>query len=163
MNVACLFAALALTALAAGPRVQSSQPARPNYTGTWKANFAKSKLQIPAPENTLFVIEHREPHFKLSRTHAAGEYRDTWSIALTTDGKEVTREEANRTVRCRLTWEGNSLVFAARIRMPNGEVITDRVKYVMAADGKSFTAYESYRGRTARADNVWVLERQEQR
>jgi hypothetical protein len=163
MNVACLFATLALTALAAGPRVPPSQTAKPDYSGSWKANFAKSKLQIPAPESTLFVIEHREPRFKLSRTHTAGEYRDTWSIELTTDGKEVTREEANRTVRCRLTWEGNSLVFAARIRMRDGEEITDRVKCVMAADGKSFTVYESYRGRTAKADNLWVLERQEQR
>ncbi len=163
MNVAWLFATLALTALAAGPRVQPSQPAKPDYSGTWKANFAKSKLQIPAPESTLFVIEHREPHFKLSRTHTSREFSDTWGIELTTDGKEVTREEANRTLHCRLTWEGSSLAFAVRIRLRDGEEITDRVKYVMAADGKSFTAYESYRGRTAKADNVWVLERQEQR
>ena len=107
--------------------------------------------------------EHREPRFRLSRTHTSAGQSDTWGIELATDGKEVVREESNRTLHCRMTWEGNSLVFFVRIRAHDGEEITDRVKYVMASDGKSFTAYESYRGRTAKADNVWVLEKQEPR
>lgn len=136
--------------------------AKPNYTGTWRANFAKSKLEIQAPESTVFVIEHHEPHFRLSRTHTFQGKSDTWGIALTTDGKEVVREEENRRLHCRLEWEGNSLVFTVRIQMRDGEEVTDHVKYVMAADGKSFTAYESYRGQTSKADNVWVLEKQKQ-
>jgi hypothetical protein len=162
MNLAWLFVTFALAALAAHAP-QSAPPAKPDYSGTWKANFAKSKLQIQAPESTVFVIEHREPHFRLSRTHTSEGKSDTWSIDLTTDGKEVLREESNRTLHCRLTWEGRSLVFSVRMRMPDGEEITDRVKYLMAAHGKSFTAYESLRGGTAKADNVWVLEKQEQR
>jgi hypothetical protein len=72
----------------------------------------------------------------------------------------VVRDEPSRKLRCRMSWEGDALVFHVRILMPDGEEVTDRVKYVLAADRKSFTAYESMRGRTLRADNVWVLEKQ---
>lgn len=118
-------------------------------------------MQIPAPDSTVFVIEHREPHIRLTRTHVFAGQSDTWGIELTTDGKEFTREEPTRTLRGRLVWKGDALVFTVRIRSREGEEVTDRVKYVLAADRKSFTAYESYRGRTAHADNVWVLEKQD--
>lgn len=162
MDHASWLVTFALNALLIGG-LQSASETKPDYTGTWKANFAKSKLQIAAPESTVFVIEHREPRFRLSRTHTFQGKSDTWGIELTTDGKEVVREEPNRTLRCRLTWEGNSLVFSVQIRTRDGEELTDRVKYVLAADGRSFTAYESYRARASKADNVWVLEKQEPR
>ena len=134
---------------------------KPNFTGTWKFNAAKSKLQIAAPDSTVFVVEHREPRFHLTRTHVFNGQSDTWEIELTTDGKEVVREEPTRTLRCRMYWEGDALVFLVRIRKHDGEKVTDRVRYVLAADGKSIAAYESYRGRTQRADNVWILEKQD--
>ena len=147
-------------AMAAAVPMQRAKPRKPNFTGTWKANFAKSKLQMPAPESTIFVIEHNEPRLRLTRTHTFGGKSDTWGIELTTDGKEVVRREEARTIYCRLRWEGNALAFSARIVLPDGEA-RDRVKYVLAPDGKTFTAFEHYRTSTARADNVWVLEKQE--
>jgi hypothetical protein len=56
---------------------------KPDFTGTWKLNHGKSSLQIPAPESTIFVIEHSEPHFHLERTHVFGGNSDTLSIDLT--------------------------------------------------------------------------------
>ena len=150
-----------LTLLFAACQQQPPPPQKPDFTGTWKFNPQKSKLQIAAPDSTVFVVEHREPHFRLSRTHTFAGKSDTWGIELTTDGKEFTREEPQRTLRGRLVWEGDALVFTVHIWQRDGEELTDRVKYVLASDHKSFTAYESYRGRTAHADNVWVLEKQD--
>lgn len=59
---------------------------KPNFTGTWKFNPANSVLQIPAPDATVFVIDHREPVLRISRTHIVGEKQDTFSLDLTTDG-----------------------------------------------------------------------------
>src|SRR5262249_47325453 len=63
--------------------------AKPDFTGIWKFNRSRSSLQIPAPDSTTFVIEHREPRFHLSRTHVVGGHRDTLSLELTTDGALV--------------------------------------------------------------------------
>ena len=147
-------------ALPAAVSAQHAKPPKLNFTGTWKANFAKSKLQIRAPESTVFIIEHNEPRFRLSRTHVFQGQSDTWSIELTTDGKEVVRKEKERTLYCRMRWQGDALVFSVRIVLPDGEA-RDRVKYVLSPDGETFTAFEHYRSRTARVDNVWILEKQE--
>jgi hypothetical protein len=43
--------------------------AKPDFSGTWIFNPAKSKLEIDPPTKSIFVIEHRDPKFSLSRTH----------------------------------------------------------------------------------------------
>ncbi len=45
-----------------------------------------------APDSTLFVIDHREPVLRISRTHVVGARGDTFAIVLTTDGREVAVE-----------------------------------------------------------------------
>ena len=139
--------------------VASAAPPKPNFTGTWKVNFQKSVLEIPAPDSTLFVVEHSEPNFHLTRTHVAKGKSDTFSIHLTTDGKEVVRKEGDRTDYSLAYWEGNVLVFATRIVMGDKEA-TNLVRYAMAGDGQSFTAMERFRGPKLSYDNVWVLEKQ---
>lgn len=147
-----------LVAVLAVP-VISAAPPKPNFTGTWKVNFQKSVLEIPAPDSTLFVVEHNEPHFRLTRTHVVKDKSDTFSIDLTTDGKELVRREGNRTDYSRAYWEGNVLVFATRIVMGDREA-TNLVRYAMAKDGQSFTAMERFRGPKLSYDNVWVMEKQ---
>ena len=36
-------------------------PQKPNFSGTWKFNPAKSKLQIPPPDSGVFRIDSQEP------------------------------------------------------------------------------------------------------
>jgi len=131
---------------------------KPNFSGTWRANFAKSKLQIQQPESTVFTLDHREPVFILSRTHTFAGKSDTWGIELTTDGKEIVKREAGRTIRARLAWEGHSLVFDVKLDLPEGKG-HDKVKYSLSRDGKTFTAHESYRDPQHAYDNVWVFDR----
>jgi hypothetical protein len=134
-------------------------PPKPNFTGTWNVNFQKSVLEIPAPDTTIFVVEHNEPSFRLTRTHVAKGTSDTFSIDLTTDGKEVIRKDGNRTDYSRAYWEGDVLVFATRIVMGDKEA-TNLVRYAMAKDSQSFTAMERFRSPKLRYDNVWVMEPQ---
>ncbi len=133
-------------------------PTKPDFSGTWRANFAKSKLQIQQPESTVFVLDHREPRFILSRTHTFAGKSDTWGIELITDGKETVRKESGRALHVRLTWEGDSLVFDVELDLPEGKG-HDRVKYSISPDGKTFTAQESYRDPKTSYDNLWVFDR----
>jgi len=140
--------------------VVSSAPPKPNFTGTWKVNLQKSKLQIPPPESTLFVVEHEEPNFRLTRTHVFQGKSDTFTIQLATDGKEVVHKDDKRTIYSRAYWEGSVLAFDSRILVDGGEA-TNVVRYQMAKDGQSFTARERLRSPQRNYDNVWVMERQE--
>jgi len=71
-----------------GAALAAGGETRPDFSGTWKFNQAKSRLEIDPPTKTIFVIEHRDPKFSLTRTHTWGEESDTWSFDSTTDGKE---------------------------------------------------------------------------
>jgi len=131
---------------------------KPDFTGTWTFNAARSVLQIPAPDATIFVVDHREPAFRISRTHVVGETRDTFSLDLTTDGQPVSVERGDLQLRARAYWDGDTLVFDTSL-VRAGEEATNVVRYTLAADSNSFVADERFRSRSLNYDNVWLLDR----
>lgn len=131
---------------------------KPDFSGTWIFNPGKSALQIAAPDSTVFVIDHREPLFRLSRTHTAGDNSDTFSLDLTTDGKEVTLDHGPMRLRARAYWEEDTLVFDAKVNR-GGMECTNVVRYSLAADLGSFVAEERFRSSALSYDNTWVLEK----
>src|SRR5262249_61781139 len=92
-----------------------------DFTGTWKLNHEKSSLQIPAPESTIFVIKHSEPHFHLERTHVFGGNSDTLSIDLTTDGKAQARNHGGFKIHASLPWEREEHEFHSKIHPRRGQ------------------------------------------
>lgn len=150
----CLLSLLGLTGFAL-----AQQPQKPDFSGVWKFNPEKSKLQIPAPTSSTFVVDHKDPKFHLTRTHVYDGKPDTWSIDLTTDGKEVVQQEGDRTIRVRLYWEGNDLIFDSIIVLKDRQA-TNIVRYQLSPDGKTFIATESFRGPKLKYDNIWVFDRE---
>ena len=132
---------------------------KPNFTGTWKFNPGKSSLQIPAPDSTIFVVKHRESVFRLTRTHVVGDKSDTFTLDLTTDGKEVDVVQGDLHIRARASWEGETLVFDSRV-IRGEEEGNNIVRYKLADTLDSFVAEEQFRSKSLNYDNLWVLERQ---
>lgn len=66
-----------------------AQDAKPNFTGTWILDVARSDNQSPAPESVVHVIDHKEPTIKITTRvkYQAGDSTDT--LNLTTDGREI--------------------------------------------------------------------------
>jgi hypothetical protein len=137
----------------------TQQPQKPDFSGVWKFNPEKSKLQIRPPSSSTFVVDHKEPRFHLSRTHVYDGKPDIWSIDLTTDGKEVVQQEGDRTARVRLYWEGKDLIFDSVIVSKDRQA-TNVVRYNLSPDGKTFTATESFRAPKLKYDNVWVFDKE---
>ena len=133
---------------------------KPNYSGTWGFNPASSALQIPAPDATTFVIDHSEPVLRISRTHIAGDKRDTFSLDLTTDGKEVSLDHDDLRLRCRAYWDGDTIVFDSKLIRAGAEA-TNVVRYTLTNSGKTFRAEEQFRSSTLNYDNLWILDRVE--
>ena len=152
-----VFVVLAAAALAAGA-LASQEARKPDFSGTWVFNTAKSTMQIPAPDSGVFSIDHKEPVFKLSRTLVKGGKSDAWGIDLTTDGREVVQKGETETTSGRLTWEGNELVFDSTIALKDRKA-SNIVRYSLSADGSVLTAVEKFRGPVVKYDNIWVFDR----
>jgi hypothetical protein len=133
--------------------------AQTDFSGTWRFNSSKSTLQIAAPDATIFVIDHREPFLRLTRTHVVGQTSDTFELELTTDGKEVTVRRGDLLLRSRAYWEGETLVFDTKL-LRAGEEGTNLVRYTLTPDGNSFVAEERFRSDTLNYDNTWVLDKE---
>ncbi len=136
------------------------QTLQPNFSGEWNFVATKSKLQIPVPDAGIFAIDHREPVFRMSRTLIAKGKADTWSIDLTTDGKEAVAKSAGETTRGHVSWDGSDLVYQAKIILNDGREGTDTVRYHLSDGGRTLTATESFRGPVVKFDNLWVFEKQ---
>ncbi len=133
--------------------------AKPDFTGTWKFNSGKSALQSPSPESSIFVIEHREPHFRLERTHVFGGKSDTFSVALTTDGELIAMNHGGLEIHSRAYWEGDALVFDSGF-VHEGEQATNIVRYRLEDAGQTFIAEEQLRSTQHKHNNMWVFDKQ---
>ena len=134
---------------------------KPDFSGTWKFNAQRSVLQSPAPEVTVFVIDHREPLFRISRTHVFGGKTDTFNLELTTDGKEVLGEHGLLHFRARAYWEGETLVFESEIEQGKERGV-NLVGYTLSENGSALIAEEHLRSTRLNYDNRWVLDKQPQ-
>ena len=143
---------LLATALAAG------EGTKPDFSGTWIFNPAKSKLESTAPTKSIFVIEHQDPLFKLTRTHTRGEKSNTLALEVTTDGKEHYRKDGEYEAWTRMTWMGEELVLDMKMAY-RGERGTNVVHYRLAEGGKTFIAAEWYHMPGKVHHNLWVFDR----
>ncbi len=131
---------------------------KPDFSGTWTFDRAKSVLQIPPPDTSEFVVTHREPNFRLTRTHVYGETSDTFTLDLVTDGREITFAQGELNAVCRAFWDGDTLIFDSRLLRGN-ERATNTVRYTLSEDLASIVANEQFRSESLNYDNVWVLVR----
>jgi hypothetical protein len=151
-----LLRVLALNALACASL--SSGPSRPTFTGTWVLNLAKSHLEVPPPDSTIFVIRHREPIVRIFRTHARAGSLDTVTITLRTDSSRVDGELRGATSISRAWWEGSELVFA--LALSRGDQRASQVvRYSLSDQGRTFTAVEDVDAGAASHVNRWVFDR----
>ena len=131
---------------------------KPDFSGTWRFNPSRSLLQIPPPDSTTFIIDHREPHFRLKRTLVHGQTADTFEIDLTTDGTPVRKRHGDLDFDGRLTWDADTLVFESFVTR-GVETGTNIVRYQLADQGRTFIALEEVRSPNYNHSNRWVFDR----
>jgi hypothetical protein len=135
-----------------------AQPARPYFSGTWILVPARGSLQVPVPSSRVFVIEHREPQFRMVRISVTDGKTDKFSIDLKTDESETSKSEPGSVAPAIIHWEGSRLVYQTVISM-NNRAASDIARYELADDSTSLTARESFRGPVLKYDKVWVFEK----
>jgi hypothetical protein len=95
-----------------------AQDAKPNFTGTWSLDAAKSDFgQMPAPESIVHVIEHTEPNVKITTTQRTKMGESNNVRTFTTDGKESTSKISmggmEQEVKTTAKWDGQKLALVA--------------------------------------------------
>jgi len=79
---------------------------KPNFSGTWKLNAAKSDLGGHDIGSLTLKIRHQDP--ELLMTHIRD--GETLEFKLGTDGKEYSNETPDGTMKTTLHWESGALI-----------------------------------------------------
>ena len=139
----------------------AEQPARrPDFSGRWLLDLDRSSIKGDNPPvSSIFVIQHKEPRWRLSRTHiySSGKSDTQYIDLITTERKESVRREGSYTVSSRMYWEGDSLVLDEKISGPGGWRGTNLVKYSLADNGKTLIALEREEDSKSKTTNRWVF------
>ncbi len=107
------------------------QQSKPNLSGTWKLNRAKSKLRPGHPVDS-WSIKHSEPRISMVYMSAGGTVTDSY----VTDGKEhVAHSEYYEQLRARAHWEGNALVIENYLESGNFQMTVWISRYELSQDG----------------------------
>jgi hypothetical protein len=131
---------------------------KPDFSGTWRFNPEKSRLEMTTPTESIVMIEHQEPRFKLTRTHTWGERSDTLTFEYTTNGKEYYRKDGEYESWARMTWLEDELVLDMKMSY-RGEEGTNVVHYRLADGGQTLIAAEWYHMASKIHHNLWVFNR----
>ncbi len=131
--------AAGLLALAA---IASFAQDKPNFTGDWKLNKAKSELGMMAdriPEDFVIKVEHKDPELKIVNPGMRG---GTQESKITTDGKQTVSKRQGQmgevTAKSVAKWDGEALTVTTNVEMGNN-TMDQSERWTLAKDGKTLT------------------------
>lgn len=141
---------IAATILLAASSVAAQK--KPNFSGTWEMDKAKSQLRLQSQlEHLVMVIEHQEPKLKVTVTekHAPPTGERNYVLQLTADGSEISSTLGQGTIpqSSRTSWEAAKLVTKwnqANESTPmsgpqRGRGLPKTETWTLAEDGKTLT------------------------
>jgi hypothetical protein len=95
----------------------------PNFTGTWQANLAQSKLFSPPPRELAIQIEHSENHLRQTITVIRQDgLAERVVFSCTTDGAEGHSTLNGQPIRGKASWVGDELIVESWMRFGDREL-----------------------------------------
>jgi hypothetical protein len=124
-----------------------SQVAKPNLTGTWSLDVAKSDFgPSPPPESIVHVIDHKDPNITITTTARTEAGESTNRQNLSTDGKENVNKiqtfGVEREMRSTGKWDGEKVLMSTKFDIQGAQVEFND-SWTLAADGKVLTLVRS--------------------
>jgi hypothetical protein len=151
---------LLLTFLIALPLTTAFAQQKPDFSGTWKLNVAKSDFgALPGPESRTDVITHKDPSLSDSVTSDGPQGKQQYTVNYT-DGKEVVNKIGPREIKSTLKWEGSDLVISSKF-VYNDADVNARVSWALSPDGKTLTISVHFASTLGETDQKIIFEKQE--
>jgi hypothetical protein len=131
--------------------------AKPNFSGTWKLDVAKSDFGVLPPDNSrVYVIEHAEPAIKVAVSVDGAAGKQDFTMNYTTDGKEAVNNAGGLELKSILGWEGPVLVENIKLKYQDADVTVKDV-WVLSDDGKTLTHSAHYESPMGEMDQKLVF------
>ena len=154
-----LFAAALMFIVAPNLRAQE----RPDFSGTWRLNLAKSDYgDLQGPESRTDVIEQHDGRISESVTAEGRRRRQQYTLSFATDGSETALPPDTRmgvvtilTVSAR--WRETALAVTQKLKF-QGAVLVATDTYSLSDDGNTLTTILSLNG-GSRTDATFVFDR----
>lgn len=154
-----LFASLLMFILAPNLRTQK----RPDFSGTWKLNLAKSDYgDLQGPESRTDVIEQHDNRISESVTAEGRHRRQQYALSFATDGSETalppdTRMGVVTILTVSAHWRENILAVTQHLKF-QGATLVATDAYLLSDDGNTLTMILSLNG-GSRTDATFVFDR----
>ena len=134
--------------------------AKPNFTGDWKLNTAKSDFgQFPAPSSMTQKATHDDPALKVATKMATENGDLEFESVYSTDGKETTNTFGPGSMKSVAKWEGDTLTVQTKGQFGDSE-ITIQDKWEASADGKTVTIHRHFASSQGESDQKLVFDKQ---
>ena len=134
--------------------------AKPNFSGNWKLNAAKSDFgAMPAPDSRTDKIVHEDPDLKDNYTQSGQMGEMTAEMKYSTDGKETTNTVRGNEIKSIAKWDGDDLVIDGKANF-NGADVTLKDRWTLSADGKTIVIQRHVNSPMGETDQKIVLEKQ---
>jgi len=146
--------ALLLSLLSVGLFVQAQS--KPNVSGTWKMNAAKSKFEGDGPSAITIKFDDQGSSLRESFTITNGQGERTMSFSYTLDGKESLQELEGQQIKATAKREGESL--SIELKADNGFNFLRKI--TVSSDGKTMTMDVKKSASGYAASDLVVLEKQ---
>jgi hypothetical protein len=135
-------------------------PVKPDFSGEWKLNAAKSHLgTLPSAHSMTQKVNHKDPQLQLAVTEAAGRFSFSSNFSYTTDGKECINMIRNMEIKSALKWDGETLVIQSKMIIEANPVVSIE-KWTLSEDGKMLTVNRQLSGPQREEETTLVLEKQ---
>ena len=152
-------APVATPAASAAPAMKMSGGPRPNFSGTWKLNVAKSDFgPMPGPESRTDIIEHGDPSLKVSVKEDGPQGKRDYTLIMTTDGKENVNNPGIE-IKSAATMEGSTLVMNRKLKFQEQDIAIKEV-WTLSDDGKTLTTNSHVISPMGEMDQKYVYEKQ---
>jgi len=137
-----------------------SAQAKPNFSGSWKLNVAKSEFgPFPAPSSMTEAIKHADPALKVAVKMATDNGDMEFESNYSTDAKETTNAFGPAEMKSSAKWDGEVLQIQTKGQFGDTEVtITD--KWEISPDGKTLSVTRHFASSQGEVDQKMVLEKQ---
>ena len=135
--------------------------AKPNFTGEWKMNSAKSSFApLPAPDRMVREISQHDSHLKIKTTQFGQDREIVTELAYTTDGVKCKNSIRGQEFTGTARWDGDTLVIESK-REVQGMEIVQRESWTLSTDGQTLTIANHVQTPQGAFDITIVLEKQQ--
>jgi hypothetical protein len=155
-RVPAIFAIFVMLAVAALPAL-----AKPNFTGDWKLNIAKSTFgDIPAPDSATYKIDHADPKMTSVAKQSGQMGEIEIDVTCTTDGKECTNPGfQGAPTKSVMKWDGDALTIESKGQF--GDIdFTSKERWTLSDDGKTITVAQTISSSMGEFTQKLVFEKQ---